>query len=160
MKCNTQLLFEHIFAFIACRLRHYYQRMRIIILFALCRYAHACAFISVIELPRIPAYCPKKGRILQQPLSCYNIRPPITASLTKITHQISRMCDSNITYLTIRWADPSPHPCALSGSPRSSRSHRLRIRSLSADRHILTVSFHLKFPTELIPSPHHSLYLL
>ena len=36
-----------------------YQRMRIIILFTLCRYAHACAFISVIELPRIPAYCPK-----------------------------------------------------------------------------------------------------
>ena len=33
--------------------------MRIIILFALCRYAHSCAFISVIELPRIPAYCPK-----------------------------------------------------------------------------------------------------
>ena len=59
MKCNTQLLFEHIFAFIVCRLRHYHQRMRIIILFALCRYAHVCAFISVIELPRIPAYCPK-----------------------------------------------------------------------------------------------------
>ena len=59
MKCNTQLLFEHIFVFIVCRLRHYYQRMRIIILFALCRYAHSCAFISVIELPRIPAYCPK-----------------------------------------------------------------------------------------------------
>ena len=33
--------------------------MRIIILFALCRYAQSCAFISVIELPRIPAYCPK-----------------------------------------------------------------------------------------------------
>ena len=45
--------------FIVCRLRHYYQRMRIIILFALCRYAHSCAFISVIELPRIPAYYPK-----------------------------------------------------------------------------------------------------
>ena len=33
--------------------------MRIIVLFALCRYAHFFAFISVIELPRIPAYCPK-----------------------------------------------------------------------------------------------------
>ena len=33
--------------------------MRIIVLFALCRYAHSCAFIPVIELPRIPAYCPK-----------------------------------------------------------------------------------------------------
>ena len=66
MKCNTQLLFEHVFAFIVCRLRHYYQRMRIIILFALCRYAHSCAFISVIELPRIPAYCPKKLIVLEQ----------------------------------------------------------------------------------------------
>ena len=34
--------------------------MRIIILFALCRYAQSCAFISVIELPKIPAYCPKE----------------------------------------------------------------------------------------------------
>jgi hypothetical protein len=25
----------------------------------LCGYAHSCAFISVIELPRIPAYYPK-----------------------------------------------------------------------------------------------------
>ena len=34
----------------------------IIILFSMCRHAHSCAFISVIELPRIPAYCPKKTR--------------------------------------------------------------------------------------------------
>ena len=26
----------------------------------MCRYAQSCAFISVIELPRIPAYCPKE----------------------------------------------------------------------------------------------------
>ena len=52
--------YSNVFSFfIVCRLRHYYQRMRIIILFALCRYAHSCAFISVIKLPRIPAYCPK-----------------------------------------------------------------------------------------------------
>ena len=25
----------------------------------MCGYAQCCAFISVIELPRIPAYCPK-----------------------------------------------------------------------------------------------------
>ena len=79
MKCNTQLLFEHIFAFIVCRLRHYYQRMRIIILFALCRYAHSCAFISVIELPRIPAYCPKgthvigSGKIILHPKKIQSI---------------------------------------------------------------------------------------
>ena len=30
----------------------------------MCGYAHSCAFISVIELPRIPAYCPKKVDIL------------------------------------------------------------------------------------------------
>ena len=33
----------------------------IILLFSMCRHAHSCAFISVIELPRIPAYCPKSG---------------------------------------------------------------------------------------------------
>ena len=31
----------------------YYQ------IISMCRYAQSCAFISVIELPRIPAYCPK-----------------------------------------------------------------------------------------------------
>ena len=34
----------------------------IIILFSMCRHAHSCAFISVIELPRIPAYCPKSKK--------------------------------------------------------------------------------------------------
>ena len=29
-------------------------------IFSMCRYAQSCAFISVIELPRIPAYYPKK----------------------------------------------------------------------------------------------------
>ena len=28
-------------------------------IFSMCRYAQSCAFISVIELPRIPAYYPK-----------------------------------------------------------------------------------------------------
>ena len=31
----------------------------IIVLFSMYRYAQSCAFISVIELPRIPAYYPK-----------------------------------------------------------------------------------------------------
>ena len=35
-------------------------------LFALCRYAHSCAFISVIELPRIPAYCPKYIKTIKE----------------------------------------------------------------------------------------------
>ena len=30
-------------------------------LFTLCRYAQSCAFISVIELPKIPTYCPKSS---------------------------------------------------------------------------------------------------
>ena len=30
-------------------------------IFSMCRYAQSCAFISVIELPRIPTYCPKKA---------------------------------------------------------------------------------------------------
>lgn len=33
----------------------------IIILFSICRHAHSCTFISVIELPRIPAYCPNRA---------------------------------------------------------------------------------------------------
>ena len=33
----------------------------IIILFSMCRHAHSCTFISVIELPRIPTYYPKKA---------------------------------------------------------------------------------------------------
>jgi hypothetical protein len=28
----------------------------------MCRYAQSCAFISVIELPRIPAYYPKEKK--------------------------------------------------------------------------------------------------
>ena len=37
-------------------------------IFSMCRYAQSCAFISVIELPRIPAYYPKpcKSDILQK----------------------------------------------------------------------------------------------
>ena len=36
----------------------------IIILFSICRHAHSCTFISVIELPRIPAYCPKTSHTI------------------------------------------------------------------------------------------------
>ena len=32
----------------------------------MCRYAQSCAFISVIELPRIPAYCPKVNRPIKK----------------------------------------------------------------------------------------------
>ena len=34
-------------------------RNKFLLLYFLCGYAHSCAFISVIELPRIPSYCPK-----------------------------------------------------------------------------------------------------
>ena len=35
-------------------------------IFSMCRYAQSCAFISVIELPRIPAYYPKEdGDLIQ-----------------------------------------------------------------------------------------------
>ena len=32
----------------------------------MCRYAQFYAFISVIELPRIPAYCPKVNRPIKK----------------------------------------------------------------------------------------------
>ena len=35
-------------------------------IFSMCRYAQSCAFISVIELPRIPAYYPKFGTCLSE----------------------------------------------------------------------------------------------
>ena len=44
-------------ALISWKYRDYY-------IFSLCRYAQSCAFISVIELPRIPAYCPKSKQKL------------------------------------------------------------------------------------------------
>ena len=40
------------------RIRRY--RNKFLLLYFLCGYAHSCAFISVIELPRIPAYYPKE----------------------------------------------------------------------------------------------------
>ena len=59
MSGNMQRKLEHIFdrlmpvtALISREYRDYY-------IFSMCRYAQSCAFISVIELPRIPAYCPK-----------------------------------------------------------------------------------------------------
>ena len=33
-------------------------------IFSMCRYAQSCAFISVIELPRIPAYYPKSANFI------------------------------------------------------------------------------------------------
>ena len=61
MSGNTQRKLEHIFdrlmpvtALISREYRDYY-------IFSMCRYAQSCAFISVIELPRIPTYCPKKA---------------------------------------------------------------------------------------------------
>ena len=44
----------------------------IIILFSMCRHAHSCAFISVIELPRIPAYCPKVYVLFDQTYIFFN----------------------------------------------------------------------------------------
>ena len=66
MHGNVQCKVEHIFV---CFYAGYginvtgVNGREIIILFSMCRHAHSCAFISVIELPRIPAYCPKTGSI-------------------------------------------------------------------------------------------------
>ena len=40
----------------------------------MCRYAQSCDFISVIELPRIPAYCPKAKKNLKHPELLENYR--------------------------------------------------------------------------------------
>ena len=54
-----QQIFEHIFDRLYVGYSIHIKSREIIILFSMCRYAQSCAFISVIELPRIPAYCPK-----------------------------------------------------------------------------------------------------
>ena len=53
-------MFEHIFDCLYVGYGIHIKSWEIIILFSMCRYAQSCAFISVIELPRIPAYCPKQ----------------------------------------------------------------------------------------------------
>ena len=52
-------MFERIFDRLYVGYGIHIKSWEIIILFSMCRYAQSCAFISVIELPRIPAYCPK-----------------------------------------------------------------------------------------------------
>ena len=54
-----QQVFERIFDRLYVGYGIHFKSREIIILFSVCRYAQFCAFISVIELPRIPAYCPK-----------------------------------------------------------------------------------------------------
>ena len=54
-----QQMFEHIFDCLYVGYGIHIKSWEIIILFSMCRYAQSCAFISVIELPRIPAYYPK-----------------------------------------------------------------------------------------------------
>ena len=39
---------------------------------SMCRYAQSCAFISVIELPRIPAYYPKNYKTHKEMMNKYN----------------------------------------------------------------------------------------
>ena len=74
MHGNVQCKVEHIFV---CFYAGYginvtgVNGREIIILFSMCRHAHSCAFISVIELPRIPAYCPKYAWYMEVPIE-YN----------------------------------------------------------------------------------------
>ena len=56
-----QQIFEHIFDRLYVGYGIHINSREIIILFSMCRYAQSCAFISVIELPRIPTYCPKNA---------------------------------------------------------------------------------------------------
>ena len=58
MQCKAEHIFVWFYAGYGINVTEVNSR-EIIILFSMCRHAHSCAFISVIELPRIPAYCPK-----------------------------------------------------------------------------------------------------
>ena len=59
-----QQMFEHVFDCLYVGYGIHIKSWEIIILFSMCRYAQSCAFISVIELPRIPAYYPKSSCIM------------------------------------------------------------------------------------------------
>ena len=59
MQQLSKHIFDYLYVGYGIKRKLLISSMRIIVLFALCRYAHSFAFISVIELPRIPAYCPK-----------------------------------------------------------------------------------------------------
>ena len=63
---NTQRKIEHIFDFLYADYGINIKGRKIIIWFLRCRHAQSCAFISVIELPRIPAYCPKMRQCSRQ----------------------------------------------------------------------------------------------
>ena len=60
MQQLSKHIFDYLYVGYGIKRKLLISSMRIIVLFALCRYAHFFAFISVIELPRIPAYCPKR----------------------------------------------------------------------------------------------------
>ena len=71
---NAQRKVEHIFDFLYADYGINIKGRKIIICFLSCRHAQSCAFILVIELLRIPAYCPKKyenvfQQIFQQDVS-------------------------------------------------------------------------------------------
>ena len=73
---NMQQMFEHIFDCLYVGYGIHIKSWEIIILFSMCRYAQSCAFISVIELSRIPAYCPKNRTVsssLEQSISAESV---------------------------------------------------------------------------------------
>ena len=67
-----QQIFEHIFDRLYAGYGIHIKSWEIIILFSMCRYAQSCAFISVIELPRIPAYYPKNYKTHKEMMDKYN----------------------------------------------------------------------------------------
>ena len=149
--------YSNVFSFfIVCRLRHYYQRMRIIILFALCRYAHYCAFISVIELPRIPAYCPKNFRTHSRNRSPYfsNLYAPtpdtssISASVTGFKIHI---CVSVLSENTIYGGTFSSDAI----SRRSARSASKSVSSFSVNSAAPAGSFAPRRLFLLLPAKQH-----
>ena len=56
---NVQYKIEHIFVLFYAGYGINIKGLGDYYIISMCRYAQSCAFISVIELPRIPAYCPK-----------------------------------------------------------------------------------------------------
>ena len=58
----------------------------------MCRYAQSCAFISVIELPRIPAYCPKAAATSSKLIAVCRNKPALLIGYHSLPHTGKQVC--------------------------------------------------------------------
>ena len=65
----------------------------------MCRYAQSCAFISVIELPRIPAYCPKAAATSSKLIAVCRNKPALLIGYHPLPHTGKQVCHKCLSCL-------------------------------------------------------------